>query len=218
VCLVEPEDDLRRGLTARLERDGKLRVSAFASAAEALELLKRQPVDVVIAGEPAGGAGSAALLREVQVQRPEVIRMVLCTEGSADVFRRVPFAHQFLGRSEPLDSMHGRVVDCLEMGTLLVQQRLRSLVSSSNALPAAPAVYDRLLHVLADPRCSLVRVADVIESDVAMSARLLQLVSSAFFGPATKMTSLGACVASVHIHPEDPTAAQTHISTTLDSK
>jgi HD-like signal output (HDOD) protein len=81
------------------------------------------------------------------------------------------------------------------MGTLLVQQRLRSQVSSSNALTAAPAVYDRLLHVLADPRCSLVRVADVIESDVAMSARLLQLVSSAFFGPATKMTSLGACVA-----------------------
>lgn len=77
---------------------------------------------------------------------------------------------------------------------MLKRPQLRALVSSSNALPAAPALYSRLIDLLADPRCSMVKVVDVIGRDLGMSTRLMQLVSSAFFGLSTQVQSLGACV------------------------
>jgi len=51
-----------------------------------------------------------------------------------------------------------------------------------------------LIDLLADPKCSMVRVVDVIQRDLGMSTRLMQLVSSAFFGLSTQIQSLGACV------------------------
>jgi HD-like signal output (HDOD) protein len=78
--------------------------------------------------------------------------------------------------------------------TLINRAQLRGLVTATNALPAAPKLYAQLVDLLADPKCSLVRVVEVIERDLGMTTRLMQLVSSAFFGLGTQINSLGACV------------------------
>jgi HD-like signal output (HDOD) protein len=46
-----------------------------------------------------------------------------------------------------------------------------------------------------DPAASVASVADIIEQDIAMSAKILQLVNSGFFGLAQKVTSLQSAVA-----------------------
>lgn len=50
-------------------------------------------------------------------------------------------------------------------------------------LATPPEIYARLTHLLEQPTAALPAIAEVIECDPALSARLLKLVNSAFFSP-----------------------------------
>lgn len=195
VCLVEQDGGLGRALALALAEDGAARVKVFEHGADALDHLQRNATDVVVASDNLTEPSCAALLRQVQHQTPEVIRVVLSDQDGVELFRRVPYAHQFLRRSASSALLRGGIARSMEARAMLNREKLRSLVLSSNALPAAPKLYSELIDLLADPKCSLVKVVDVIQRDLAMSTRLVQLVSSAFFGLGSQMTSLGACVA-----------------------
>jgi HD-like signal output (HDOD) protein len=196
ICLLERDVAAGRRMLPHLSSDSLWRVTLFDEPKALLERLERSPrsVHVVVVADELDNAGCATLLRHVQKNHPELIRVVLTEGGGLDVFRRVPYAHQLLRRSATPVELSAALARCLELRALVGRAEVRALVSSSNAMPAAPKLYAELIDLLADPRCSMLKVVSVIERDVAMSTRLMQLVSSAFFGMATQITSLGACV------------------------
>jgi HD-like signal output (HDOD) protein len=55
-------------------------------------------------------------------------------------------------------------------------------VKSLGSLPSLPDVYYRLTQIIDHPRSSAKDIARVIEDDAALTARLLRLVNSAFYG------------------------------------
>jgi HD-like signal output (HDOD) protein len=61
-------------------------------------------------------------------------------------------------------------------------------------LPSLSSTFTRLTHAVKDPNASIAFVAEIIEGDVAMSAKVLQLVNSAFFGLSQHVTSLSNAV------------------------
>jgi DNA-binding NarL/FixJ family response regulator len=194
VCLVERDGAKGEGLLRALDGDGSLRVTRLRSSDEALEHLLTHACDVVVAADDLAESSCPTLLRRVQQEYPEVMRVVLSDRDAVEVFRRVPYAHQFFPRSATPDALKVALGQCLDVRSLIHRAPLRALVSGSNALPAAPRLYGQLIDLLADPRCSMIKVVEVIERDLGMSTRLMQLVSSAFFGMATQITSLRACV------------------------
>jgi HD-like signal output (HDOD) protein len=194
VCLLERELPRARALASTLGFGTRTSLTLFDAADALLEHLSRHACHVAIVADDLPDAGCAGVLRRVQMRYPEVIRVVLTEADGSDVFRRVPYAHQFFKRSAPSAALCSALRQCIDLRELLVRPELRALVSSSNVLPAAPRLYAELIDLLADPRCSMLKVVSVLERDVGMSARLMQLVSSAFFGMATQITSLGACV------------------------
>jgi HD-like signal output (HDOD) protein len=194
VCLVDRDAGLGKALALAFGESGA-KVTVFDRAGPALEHVERGTTDVVVASDNLTEPSCAALLRQVQHDKPEVMRVVLSEQDGVELFRRVPYAHQFLRRSATSAALQRGLSRALEARAMLNREKLRSLVLSSNALPAAPKLYSELIDLLADPRCSMVKVVDVIERDLAMSTRLMQLVSSAFFGLGSQVSSLGGCVA-----------------------
>jgi HD-like signal output (HDOD) protein len=55
-------------------------------------------------------------------------------------------------------------------------------------------VYSRLQQAIRDPEVSIEEVADIIEQDIAMSAKVLHIINSAFFGLYTRIESPGRAV------------------------
>ena len=67
-------------------------------------------------------------------------------------------------------------------------------ISENAQLISLPDVYLQLKEVLADPDYTTAKVAKVIACDPAVSARLLRIVNSAYFGLATQIDSVNRAV------------------------
>ncbi|HMR81142.1 MAG TPA: response regulator, partial [Polyangiaceae bacterium] len=136
----------------------------------------------------------ATLLTYVQDNHPEMVRLVLSALASPElVFRTVPVAHQFLTKPfEPM-SFRAKLRQAFELRALLDDPELRALVGTSNKLPSPPRIFSEISKALSNPETGVAEAAKIIESDVALSAQVVRLVSSAYFGlPSRVRTAQGA--------------------------
>lgn len=87
----------------------------------------------------------------------------------------------------------------LELREVFRDESLVKLLTQVQSLPSLPGVYAEMLAELQSDEMSVKRIGEIISKDLAMVAKVLQLVNSAFFGlprsisdPAQAVTLLGA--------------------------
>lgn len=162
----------------------------------ALEEMARSPVEVLLADANMAQMSGATLLRKVQERDPGVVRILLSGHTGLDVLRTaLPHAHQFLPKPCDGELLRSTLESACGLRGFLARPEMRALVGSSNELPSAPRTFIELSNALANPNTSSRTVSDIIERDIAISARVLQLVSSAFYGLPRAVTSIGGAVA-----------------------
>lgn len=191
VLFVEDRPVVSRGLRKMLRSMHKIWEVRFTSTGkEALNMLRGGDFDVVVAGSSVPGFNDSQLLDEVKDCHPQVVRIVL--SGSSDgehLLRTAKSAHQFL--SMPLDSktLVSSISRACKLRDLLYNDSLKSLVSKIDSLPSMPALYGQLMKELNSSNSSVHRVGRIIAKDIGMTAKVLQLVNSAFFGLRHHVTS-----------------------------
>jgi putative nucleotidyltransferase with HDIG domain len=94
---------------------------------------------------------------------------------------------------------------------LLKSESLRKIVAGIKKLPSLPQLYSLIVAEMQSKEASLKKVGHIISQDVSMSAKILQLVNSAFFGLPQKIAdpqqatvflgidTLKALVLSIHV-------------------
>ncbi|MCG8616853.1 MAG: HDOD domain-containing protein, partial [Desulfobacterales bacterium] len=65
-----------------------------------------------------------------------------------------------------------------------------SLLNGEISLPALPQIYSEINAAVNDPKCSGKDIADIVSKDTSLSATLLKIVNSAFYGNSEKIDSL----------------------------
>jgi HD-like signal output (HDOD) protein/ActR/RegA family two-component response regulator len=166
------------------------------SGAAALEEMNRAPVEVILCDANMANMSGATLLRRVQERDPSVVRILLTGHTGLDVLRSaLPYAHQFLPKPCDGQLLRSTLESACGVRSLLERAEMRQLVGESNELPSAPRTFIELSNALATPHASARTVSDIIERDIAISGRVLQLVSSAFYGLPRAVTSIGGAVA-----------------------
>jgi HD-like signal output (HDOD) protein len=149
----------------------------------ALERLSAASFDVVVADMRMPGMDGASLLTEVMRRFPQTVRIVLSGQSEQTaILRSIGPAHQYLSKPCDPDTLKTTIVRACALRDRLADESLKQLVSKVTTLPSLPAVYSQLVRELESPDASIRRVADLIQHDVAMTAKLLQLVNSSFFG------------------------------------
>jgi HD-like signal output (HDOD) protein len=105
------------------------------------------------------------------------------------IIKSVGTAHQYL--SKPCDSnvLKAALARALSLKKLLNNERLMALVSGVSSLPSLPEVYLEILDVLRSEDASIREVGGIIGKDPAITAKVLQLVNSAFFGLGRKISN-----------------------------
>lgn len=184
VLFVDDEPRVLDGLRRMLHKlRDEWEMEFVTSAREALEALEKRPFDVVVSDMRMPEMDGAVLLNQVRERFPSAVRLILSGQSDREMLiKSVGPTHQFLSKPCDADTLKATVVRAGALRERLADEQLKAVVSGIRALPSVPGLYMQLLEVLQQPDSSLQAVARIIGSDVAMTAKVLQLVNSAFFG------------------------------------
>jgi putative nucleotidyltransferase with HDIG domain len=192
------DDDLRflEALRVGLQpRAADWIMSFVESGARAIQELEQSPQDVLVADVRMPEMDGAQLLRTVRERWPDTIRIVLSGAADlADVIRLLPIAHQYLNKPCLAKRLEEVIERSLDVKAILSKQSLRALMGSTDRLPAQPRVFSRLRVAMANEKISAREVSRIIRADAMVTAKVLQIVNSAFFGPARRVTSIEQAV------------------------
>ena len=196
IVFVDDEPALLDALRSRLHRlRGKWEMIFVESAARAIAEMEQKPADVVVSDMRMPGVDGAQLLTTVSQRWPQAVRIVLSGDAEqVQVMRLVPIAHQFV--SKPCDTQElERTIDrCLSLQALLGRPELRALVGRIKKLPALPRTYVLVRDAMSMPTTTVADIAKIVAADTAVAAKVLQLVNSAFFRAARRITNLEQAV------------------------
>jgi HD-like signal output (HDOD) protein len=162
---------------------------------EALANLAKGSFDVVVSDMRMPRMDGATLLAKVKEMQPWAVRMILSGQTEMEsAMKSVFVAHMFL--SKPCDpALLQSVVDrACRLSAILRSDELRATAGNVQMLPTAPKTYVALNRALMAPTCSVDSLVQIIERDIGLSAKLLQLVNSAFFGLPKRISSLSDTV------------------------
>jgi HD-like signal output (HDOD) protein len=196
ILFVDDEQAVLDGIRRIVERRADHWGVAFASSGEdALALLDQSPFEVLVSDLRMPGMDGPTLLKTVCEKYPAVIRIVLSGQAEIDdALRAVPLAHQFLVKPCDPDMLRIAVERATSLSSILSNKLLASMVGSVQDLPVLPRTYLALRGALANPNISLNSIVQIVESDVGISAKILQLVNSAFFGLPREISTLQTAV------------------------
>jgi len=188
ILFVNNDPTVLAGLKGALRRYREQWRMAFLKGPAAVKALQSEPIDVVVAEIDVEGPLGGSLLEMVAEEHPSTIRVVLSASANVrDVMRVVPHAHQYVSMPVEPPQLVQRIERADALRTLMREDRVRAL-GALNQLPTHHRIVDELRVALQDPDIRIETVADIIERDPAMAAKILQLVNSAFFSRTRQVT------------------------------
>lgn len=202
VMFVDDDPSVLSGIRRMLHpMRGQWRMSFANGGHEAVESLTADPAHVVVSDMRMPGMDGAELLSVVRSRWPGAVRIILSgfSEESA-ALRSVPVAHRFISKPCDPDKLLNTVRTACELQDRLSQPELRRLLGGLGGLPSPPGTYVAITEELGRPDVSVQAVAAIVEGDPACTAKLLQLVNSAFFGLARSMTDPREAVAYLGVN------------------
>lgn len=213
ILFVDDEPNILQGLQRMLRGMRQEWDMAFASGGEeALETLSKSDFDVVVTDMRMPGIDGAHLLQEVTNRHPQIIRIILSGQSDREkILASIELAHRYLAKPCDAEALKRAISGALAMREKLTSQPLQKLVAQLKSLPSLPSLYLKMMEMMDSPNSSLVDIGKVIEQDMSMTAKILHLVNSPFFGQPKRISSpshavsflgldmIRALVLSVHI-------------------
>lgn len=197
VLLVDDEPRIVSGLQRLLRpHREKWDVSTATSAAEALALMEAEPFDVVVSDMRMPIMDGATFLTIARAKYPAMMRIVLSGQTDAAAANRViPVAHQFLSKPTERATLLETLGRVGMLHAEISDPRVRDAIGGIDALPCLPAVCGELTAMLAGEEASFDDIAALVEGEPAIVAKLLQVVSSPFFGARRRITNVKEAIA-----------------------
>jgi HD-like signal output (HDOD) protein len=199
IIFVDDDPAVLGGLRNLLHKQRYRWDAVFAVGGEqALTEMRKLPADVVVVDIRMPQMDGTTLLGKIKEEFPSVARIVLSGDAEREaILRAVPVAHQFLSKPCDPDSLQAAIERTCNLQQLIPDEALRRVVGELEALPSIPRAYAELNRLAGDSSVGPAEISEVVESDPAMAARVLQLASSAYFGDFQRIVSVREAVSSL---------------------
>ena len=196
ILFVDDEPKILTGLCRSLRSFRNEWEMVFAEGgAAALEQLASVPFDVVVSDARMPGMEGSVLLRKVMEIHPDSARMVLSGQCSrASVLQYVAVAHQFLSKPCEPETLRSAVQRVCKMREAFQDEVTRKAISRNQWLPSQARLTNELAAATDSPAASVGNLAAIIARDIGMTAKVVQLVSSGFFGSPQHIASAADAV------------------------
>jgi HD-like signal output (HDOD) protein len=184
VLFVDDDSNILSGLKRMLRyMRHEWDMEFFDNGADALTFQKNTPCDVIVSDMRMPSMDGVELLSTVRELYPETIRIALSGQSdSSMIYRCIKHAHQYIAKPSDADQLVETINRACKLQDHLTDTQLKILVSNLTSVPTMPESYERIMDELQSDNASIGNIGKVIESDLAMSLKILQLVNSGYFG------------------------------------
>lgn len=191
VLFVDDEPLVLQGLQRMLRPMRTEWDMAFVeSGMAALNLMAESSFQVIVSDMRMPGMNGAQFLAKVQELYPQTVRLILSGHADKDlILKCVGTAHQFLSKPCEAEALRVAIKRGREFDSSVKNERIKQLIAQMDCLPSVPSVLSEIIEKLRNESCSVDDIADLIGKDIGMTAKLLKLVNSAFFGLRRQISS-----------------------------
>lgn len=220
ILFVDDEQNVLTGLKRmlRVMRD-EWEMDFVDSAEGALALIGKHPFDVVVADIKMPGMDGLTLLSRIKEQYPQILRIVLSGETNTEVLlKSTSVSHQYLSKPCSAEMMKNVISRAYSLNNLLSNSGLKKMLAKMDSLPTMPSLYGEIVSMLNSPNSSLKRIGEIISQDIGMSAKILQLVNSAYFGLSREISNPVQAVSLIGMNTIKSLVLSIHIFSQVDPK
>ena len=197
ILFVDDEPNILQGLQRMLRpKREEWEMDFVEGGLKAMELLLQKPFDVIVSDMRMPGLSGVQLLNEVRESYPQMVRIVLSGHSELEtILKSISLAHQYLAKPCELETITTTISRACALSEMLSDESLKRIVARMDSLPSLPAIYQELIREIESEDGSVDKIGKIIATDVGMTAKILQLVNSAFFGLRRKVLNPGQAAA-----------------------
>ncbi|MFN0250584.1 MAG: HDOD domain-containing protein [Kofleriaceae bacterium] len=196
VLFVDDEPIILRSID-RVVRVSKTKWEArfVNSGQDALALLESQDFDIIVSDLSMPEMDGVTLLGSVRKRFPHIARLALSGQSAiAEDLQAVRTVHQWISKPCDFRALCSNIERVSWARSLVDDPALLARTSELASLPTPPKLFLRVNEALARG-AAMPEIVRMIETDPAVVAKLLQLVNTAFFTDAQRVTAVQRAVA-----------------------
>lgn len=165
-------------------------VFTAASGKEGTAMLNKHTFDVVVSDLAMPSMDGVQFLGYVVRAQPDSARIIV--SGYLDRIKLAQclfVGHRYFNKPCDLNALSGLLLRLANFREVVGNTKIRKVIGGLGSLPGPPETYVRLEEILNSAYSSLNDVAAVVEQDLRVTAKLLQIVNSAQFGVTRQIVS-----------------------------
>jgi len=156
--------------------------------------------DVIVTDVEMPNSDGLRLLEWIHQTCPDTIRIVLTGHTDEQLAKRaMKLAHQYLCKPVDSETLKEAIILACRAGHNVDDERIRNAVGGCENLPSLPTLYVEITQAAESETSNAKIIAQIISRDIGMSAKLLQLVNSSFFGIGRRVSDVEQAVALLGI-------------------
>jgi putative nucleotidyltransferase with HDIG domain len=191
VLIVDSDQATLDNLKSNLLEQGDGWSFTFAnSGRKALVAADMKSFDAIVASMEMPHMNGAQLLKKVLRRSPGSVRILISNGPSQELgLKSIGYAHQALSKGVSAEEICMVINRSFRLRDLFRNKDFHSQISQIKALPTPPPTYRQLVKEFQREEVDVRKIAEIISHDTALTAKLLQIINSAFFGLPTQVTN-----------------------------
>lgn len=150
---------------------------------QAMDFFRHQKVDITISDLNMPVMNGVELLSLIRAECPGCMRIAIIDPKDIHQYQNIALAaHQFIAKPWSIRDVAAKIYQLHGLSNILHQEGVQKVVNQISRLPSQSSAYSQLIDELNKQESSLDKTARIISTDMSMTAKLLQLVNSAYFG------------------------------------
>ena len=201
IMLLDPHGEYLNWSKALKQTGCHWEVFCFDDAEALISRLDISDCDVILISSATKDYVEINALRRIQETHPNILRFQLgCKlETPKELTQKLELTHRIFPKPSDVGEITKTIEYLLKVTKLVRRPTLKRFISQQNILPAAPSIFNQLTQALSSDTTDARKIAEIVEQDPALSAKIIQLVNSSYFGLPRQISHISEAVSIIGI-------------------